>query len=162
MNNYVPTVSPNTDHHPRLSPGAIAGIVVGSLAFLSLVICGMFLILWRIRRNRRGAKEYVHTSSVQVQGSEAIQPITVTEKKPFSSVPVSSVGTSPPPHYPVPDLSSVSPSQPGQVDGQTLSELQQIQERRSRLMEIERLAQEENRLRTQLGNTSGRAELPTA
>jgi hypothetical protein len=83
-----------------------------------------------------------------------VQPIAVTEKKPTfvtaSSAPMS------PPQYPVTDFSSVPPPQPGQVDGQTWSELQQIQERRSRLMEIERLAQEEDRLRKEIGRT----ELP--
>ena len=51
VSTQVPTPEPTPATH-KLSPGAIAGIVVGAIAFLAFIVFGVLLFLRR-RKNRR-------------------------------------------------------------------------------------------------------------
>lgn len=108
----------STSGHRRISPGAIAGIVVGVIIFLFLVLAGIFF-LWRRRRNHTDAstKEtsadpYLHVKPLEDGSTPTLQVLprlggTRNEKRPIADrMPTTeSIDTRPSAASPIPESS---------------------------------------------------------
>ncbi|KAF4954067.1 hypothetical protein FSARC_12234 [Fusarium sarcochroum] len=112
----------------KLSSGAIAGIVIGALAFVMLVCVAGFLL-----HRRRKTKRFPQENGIVHTGSPIVFPKT----------------TSPQGHMPTSDIPPTSSGAVPLENEDTDTELRRITDRRARLLELERLDQEEAQLRRQ-------------
>ncbi|KAM0563592.1 hypothetical protein ACHAPJ_001316 [Fusarium lateritium] len=112
----------------KLSSGAIAGIVIGSVAFV-ILLCVAGLLLHRRRKIKRVPQE----NDIVQTGSPIVFP----------------KNTSPQGHVPTLDIPPTSSGAVPLENEDTDAELHRITERRARLLELERLDQEEAQLRRQ-------------
>ncbi|KAJ4270357.1 hypothetical protein NW762_002036 [Fusarium torreyae] len=123
-----------SEGNDKLSSGAIAGIVIGSVAFI-ILLCVAGSLLHR----RRKIKRLQQQNDIVETGSPIVFPKTTSPQGnlpgPTSDIPPTSSGAAP------------------MENEDTDAEIRRITDRRARLLELERLDQEEAQLRRQRDET---------